>query len=545
MYTSFTTKHTTFLTLIALLFIATPLFSNCDDQIFAGTIGDSQTVCSDDNLSIDLQEVTAATGGNGIYEYQWIFTFTNPNTSTAIWVPMPGATNKDYTLYVDQNVWLRRCVREAGCTLYMSETNIIAIVVEDCTQDCAIVTSMESTDVTCANATDGYLKVNAFNGLAPYTYAWSNGSTTQTQYDLSAGNYSVTVTDLTGCEAITEYTLTQPETIDMTFEVVQPLCYLEQGAIALDVTGGTKPYTFQWNGAFINSPSIFGLDAGDYTVLVTDANGCTYQQQFNITAPQAMEISSSVIAASCANDDGSVDLQVSGGSAPYDIKIEDESENQALSSDMVAGLYIAHIYDANDCYQTHNFTIGLNCGDAFSIEELDIVQNDETKATMSWTVRDEPTEIFYLVERSHDLINFETIATINNRTGNAVQNEYTFVDDNIKKGIYQYQIKAIIPSLNITKTTSATIQIITNEVLQVSTYPNPAINELKVDFLLPTKAGQRLQLVNSSGNLEYDEMITEGTIVQQIHVQHLKPGIYYLNLISENNKPTSQIFIKS
>ncbi|MBK9462978.1 MAG: SprB repeat-containing protein [Sphingobacteriales bacterium] len=110
----------------------------------------------------------------------------------------------------------------------------------------------------------------------PYTYLWSNGSTTEDIGGLTAGNYGVTVTDANGCNITDTYLITEPSAVAITVDSSTPTTCngAPTGSIAISVSGGTPGYTYLWsNGS--TTEDVSGLSAGNYVVTVTDANGCT------------------------------------------------------------------------------------------------------------------------------------------------------------------------------------------------------------------------------------------------------------------------------
>jgi len=129
------------------------------------------------------------------------------------------------------------------------------------------------THPTCAGAHDGAIALNTQGGTPPFAYQWSDGgSTTSERTNLPAGVYLVTVTDARGCSAVRGIPLTSPAALSLSVEIT-PQTPLQGGSISLQVAGGVAPYQINWsNGA--QGPDIAGLEAGRYTVVVTDANGC-------------------------------------------------------------------------------------------------------------------------------------------------------------------------------------------------------------------------------------------------------------------------------
>jgi hypothetical protein len=134
--------------------------------------------------------------------------------------------------------------------------------------------SMAVTDVNCNGDSDGALSATASGGVAPYSYLWSTAATTSSINSVSAGTYTLTVTDNTGCQANANGTVSEPAALSLSL-VVQNTSGAGQsdGAIDLNVSGGTTPYDYLWsNGA--TTEDVSGLSAGNYTAMVTDANGC-------------------------------------------------------------------------------------------------------------------------------------------------------------------------------------------------------------------------------------------------------------------------------
>lgn len=132
-------------------------------------------------------------------------------------------------------------------------------------------------DVSCFGGNDGVINVSVATGVAPYTYAWSNGSTSPTATGLSAGNYSVTITgDNGGTTTLENIFVNQPSTAlsANVLNVTAAGCNSIPGNISILASGGTQPYSYMWSNGMPtqNLPVAF---AGTYSVVITDGNGCT------------------------------------------------------------------------------------------------------------------------------------------------------------------------------------------------------------------------------------------------------------------------------
>ena len=153
-----------------------------------------------------------------------------------------------------------------------------------------------------------------------YFYCWSNEAITQDISGLSAGNYSVTVTDTNSCSKNATVTV-QNSSVNLIISnivVTNDYCAAGAGSVNITVSGGAAPYTYNWsNGA--TTQDISGLFAGSYSVIVTDWNGCGTGANAIITDNAAgYAISNAMVTDEVCNDSsGAVDITVSGGTAPY------------------------------------------------------------------------------------------------------------------------------------------------------------------------------------------------------------------------------------
>ncbi|MCO5726095.1 SprB repeat-containing protein, partial [Robiginitalea marina] len=131
-------------------------------------------------------------------------------------------------------------------------------------------------DVSCNGGEDGSATVTPSGGVGEYTFLWSDGQTTATADNLSAGTYSVTVTDANQNQTSCQVTIGEPVELTCVASVENQISAngASDGSASVAPTGGTPDYTYLWsNGA--TGATATGLSAGTYSVTVTDANGCT------------------------------------------------------------------------------------------------------------------------------------------------------------------------------------------------------------------------------------------------------------------------------
>ena len=272
-------------------------------------------------------------GGTPSYTYSW----------------SNGATTQDLTNVVAGNYNLI-ITDSLGCTFNISVT---------LTQPLAPVSIASSVfNVSCFGGSNGRIDVAFNGGTAPYTFVWSNGATTQNLTNLTAGAYTITVTDQHGCVLIETYTITQPNPLQITWVVDNVNCFAgNDGAIDLTILGGTAPYTYIWS----NSPltqDASGLIAGTYSVLVTDAKGCFADSTINVTQPAApLSISENHVNVLCYGDlTGSINVTVAGGTPSYDYLWS----NGSISEDLInvaAGFYSVAVTDSLGCTISISATI--------------------------------------------------------------------------------------------------------------------------------------------------------------------------------------------
>ena len=147
----------------------------------------------------------------------------------------------------------------------------------------ALAAEIGTFDASCFGDQDGELTANVSGGVAPYTFAWSDGQTTATATDLNAGEYTLTVTDGNGCELIE--TATVGGSSELVVNVITTADETgEGGAIDVRILGGTAPYTLTYSEGINSTESIVtGVTPGDYMLTVSDANGCETTVAFTVT----------------------------------------------------------------------------------------------------------------------------------------------------------------------------------------------------------------------------------------------------------------------
>ncbi len=227
-------------------------------------------------------------------------------------------------------------------------------------------------NISCTGEKDGNIDLSVSGGTPGYTYKWNNGATSEDLIGIPAGSYTVTVTDDNGCSDTLIVILSQPDAISLEEVHTDVSCNgLSDAKIDLIVSGGTPGYLYKWNNGS-TSEDLIGIPAGNYTVTVTDANGCTKAVNISISQPDSLKIFK--IEKTDITDSipkGSIQISVTGGKPPYKYHWTSEggytSDDQNID-DLNEDCYTVEVVDSNNC-SVISRTI---CIDDFSTAVIDI-----------------------------------------------------------------------------------------------------------------------------------------------------------------------------
>ncbi len=196
------------------------------------------------------------------------------------------------------------------------------------------------------------------------SYAWSNNAVTANIADLTAGWYKLTVTDENLCILVDSIEVTQPELLTVTLDPTMVTCNgADNASIIAVVNGGTMAYSYTWSNAE-TTEMISGLDPAEYSVAITDANGCTANASVTITEPEVLAVTLDASAILCNGGTTDVTTVVTGGTAPYSYMWTGAEISESLT-EVIVGTYAVTITDANNC--TVNASIEITQPDALGI----------------------------------------------------------------------------------------------------------------------------------------------------------------------------------
>lgn len=292
------------------------------------------------NGSINL----TVSGGDGNYSFNW----------------SNGATSEDVSNLAPGNY----SVTISSCG--GNETHTATYTITE--PSASISVTAQLTNPSCFGQSTGAINLSVSGGtLTPpscttYTFNWSNGATTEDQFNLPAGTYTVTITDCNGCQLVEGPFELQgpPSELNVTLTPIPAKCFGQSnGSIIINANGGVAPYQYRvvnvapypnWS----NNNTIPNLSANTYTVQVRDAFGCIITNQTTVTSPTAISITLVPTDATSGNCDGSINTTVLGGTPPYTFSWTGPSftSNHQNLEDLCSGAYNLTVTDFNGCTKT-------------------------------------------------------------------------------------------------------------------------------------------------------------------------------------------------
>ena len=305
------------------------------------TLADTITVEQPQPLDLTFNSSTGSCGSNGFsiaivtggtmpYSYQWGTGATTPFIDNLA----PGS----YSVTIND---VRNCQRTG--------TVIIPIYPP-------IIPNVAATNTTCNGTSDGTAKATPSGGIAPYTFQWSNGGTSQTISNLSPGFYSVTVTDNVGCSATGSAEVELGDGLNVTVNGAGYVCIGQTGSLTAIAAGGTASYTYSWSNS-ATTQTTSNLSIGTYSVTVTDPNGCLGSASATLILGGDFTINSNFENVKCFGETtGRIELNVVNAIQPIDYLWTNGVTNP-VNDNLPAGNYSVTVLDGSGCTKTSSFTI--------------------------------------------------------------------------------------------------------------------------------------------------------------------------------------------
>jgi hypothetical protein len=266
----------------------------------------------------------ASSGGTGLITYEW------NNGETGSLLEMLGSGTYQVTAMDDNG-----CRKIDSVELIASEELQIEI-----THDF----------VRCFGDSVRNLTANVSGGTTPYTFLWSNGESNSQLPAVVTGNYRVTVMDNNDCQAVQDTTVSEPDELVVSILEQSALCPNDMdGSIALIPTGGTPPYSYQWNTGSTDS-ILQNLGGGTFTFTVNDSLGCSFEDSvtFNLPDPITYDLQSQDENTLNGMDGTASINNISGGTAPFSLNWSTGDTINQIEN-LAPGTYLVSITDANNC----------------------------------------------------------------------------------------------------------------------------------------------------------------------------------------------------
>ena len=221
--------------------------------------------------------------------------------------------------------------------IIQSESNLNATVIQE-------------GDILCFGGSTGVAVAYPVDGVDPYSYDWSNGGSNQMNADLTAGIYTVTITDGVGCTVIKEVNIIEPPLLDLTVFVDDAKdCTEGNGTAEAMITGGVQPFTYLWDDPLSQtSKKAILLDPDAYTVVVTDDNGCT-GSGFGVVEPVDPLVVVGVSVPDSGGPNGQAIAVVESGTYPYSFEWRDDPSIDSVLTELLPNFYYVKVTDAKGC----------------------------------------------------------------------------------------------------------------------------------------------------------------------------------------------------
>lgn len=268
-------------------------------------------------------------GGTGPYQFEW--------SNGALTEDISGLTEGLYAVTV---------IDAKGCRL---EAKPVPLTTPD-----PLTIELDTIyQITCANADDGRIFISVSGGVAPYSYQWNDAILTEDISSLPEGVYDVLVTDANGCTEQASFEIINPPVLEVLNIVEDASCPgLSDGHIFLDISGGTTEdgdYQITWSleGEVVVTQDLTNIPKGIYEVVVSDDNGCSYNNVFTVDAPERLNFSVEITPPHCIGAaTGAIDLTVTEAVSSFLWNTEATTEDL---SQIPVGTYEVDIVAANGC----------------------------------------------------------------------------------------------------------------------------------------------------------------------------------------------------
>lgn len=261
-------------------------------------------------------------------------------------------------------------IDENGTSATVQGAGIVSVVATDLLKSCSTGDTIvivdpgevnaiaDITNTICSGEENGAIDLTVTGGVSPYQYSWSNGATTQDISNLTAGDYTVSITDQRGCVREYTYTIQEPSQPQVSVNIKRGAD--NQSIVEAEVSGGLAPYTYMWSTGSTN-PYISVLP-GNYTLKVTDNNGCSTTISFAVPVydpypPEACDLVLNIESTFVVDSaDANATVLVTGGTAPYSYHWSTGATTKSVTG-LPVGIHEVTVTDSEGCFLSISFII--------------------------------------------------------------------------------------------------------------------------------------------------------------------------------------------
>lgn len=439
------------------------------------------------------------TGGTGLYSYSW--------SNSASTEDISGVAAGTYSVTVtDAN----------GCTATHSAT---------VHEPSALTSAIVPANVTCQGLTNGSANLTASGGTPGYTYSWSNSATTEDISGLGTGTYTVTITDINSCTHTDSVAITEPTALTSSIASTNVLCFGgSTGTATVTANGGTTGYTYNWTPAGGTGATANGLPTGTYTVTVTDANGCTRSSSVTLTEPPMLTgIITSTTNISCNGaEDGAAVVSAGFGTPGYTYSWSPAGGSANTATGLDAGTYTVTVTDANGCTASASTTV-----------------TEPGALAVSLTATDE--------------INGNDGAVNSAVSGGTVPYTYNWSNGQVTPGLSlitsgTYTV-TVTDANGCTETASVTVNsqvsVPGENAADISIYPNPSSGHFTISVNGFSGGDMKIEIMDMSGKLIEARVVADAAVqfLQPVDLDGMPAGTYFVRMISEKSTSVHKIVI--
>jgi len=416
----------------------------------------------------------------------------------------------------------------------------------------------------CNGNATGSIVLITDGGTTPLNYTWANGMIGPNITNIAAGNYGLTVTDKYGCSITENFTVNEPSIIQISeSHIDESIANANDGSVNISVTGGTPPYIYNWSNGFATE-DIANLSPGNYTLNLTDANGCNESLSITIEAGEIpCTIPGNIIASNLQNTSATLSWDAIANASNYEVEYrvigatvwnsfnsayafailnnlntctEYEVRIKASCASGISGYSSIYIFETTGCVlpcTTINGLFSQNVTNSSAFLVWDIVPN----ATYT---------LYYRAIGNNSWLSYPSqfpIAIL--FTLPACVDFEWYVEVNCTNG----QISQSSPIANFS-TLGANCKLLNNHIdenlnsiTSFNIYPNPASQYLNVSFFEDVQPKSRIVIYDALGKIYFSNEVENSIKHHQINIEDFADGIYTLAIINTEKINTKKFIV--